>query len=110
MHLRAPRAIRAWTNLHRHFTLCVSLNYKGYSCMAEAQVVGAPAKKKTSVLGMVAVGLGVLAFFLAWVPCFGVFSWGFSGLGLVLAIVGLVMASSNKDTGMGWPVAGLVAC
>ena len=59
---------------------------------------------------MAAIALAVVAFGVAWIPCFSWFSFFFSGVGLVLGIIGIVMALSDKKTGVILPAAGTVMC
>lgn len=50
--------------------------------------------------------LGVVALLFSFIPCIGVFSMPLSGLGLLLGILGGVVALSRSGRGIGFPIAG----
>jgi len=54
-------------------------------------------------LGIASLILGILSFFICWIPFIG---FGLSGLGLLLGIGGLVMSVVRKGTGIGYSIAG----
>ncbi len=54
-------------------------------------------------LGISSLILGILSFFVCWIPFIG---FGLSGLGLLLGIAGIVMSVFRKGTGIGYSIAG----
>jgi hypothetical protein len=54
-------------------------------------------------LGISSMILGILSLFVCWLPFVGFF---FAGLGLVLGVVGLVLALTRHGTGIGFSIAG----
>ncbi|MBW3598548.1 MAG: hypothetical protein KY475_14910 [Planctomycetes bacterium] len=59
--------------------------------------------KAAHSLGIASLVLGVLAFFVCWMPFIGL---GFGGLGLLLGVGGLVLAITRKGSGIGFSIAG----
>lgn len=55
-------------------------------------------------LGIASLVLGILSFFVCWIPFVG---FGFGGLGLVLGIAGLVFSIIRKGSGIGYSIAGI---
>lgn len=55
-------------------------------------------------LGIASFVLGILSFFVCWIPLIG---FGFGGLGLVLGIIGLILAVVRKGSGIGYSIAGI---
>jgi hypothetical protein len=56
-------------------------------------------------LGVSSLVLGVLSFFVCWIPFIGM---PLSGLGILLGVGGLVMAVARKGSGIGYSIAGSV--
>ncbi len=54
-------------------------------------------------LGIASLVLGILSFFVCWLPFVG---FGFGGLGLLLGTAGLVLAITRQGTGIGYSIAG----
>ena len=69
-----------------------------------------PQEKKVSGLGIAALVLGIIACLTAWIPMIGVISLPFSGIGVLLAIIGFIVAARSKTTGKGMIVSGLAVC
>jgi len=63
-------------------------------------------QKRTSSLGVVSLILGVTAFLICWIPFIGMLSIPLSGLGLLLAVIGVCLAVARHGAGIGWPVGG----
>ena len=66
--------------------------------------------KASHSLGIAAVILGILAFLICWIPLIGLLGLPLSGLGLLLGIGGIVLASLRKGSGLGFPIAGSAIC
>lgn len=64
--------------------------------------VAAPSRSSHS-LGVASLVVGVLSFFVCWMPVIGLL---LGGLGLVLGIGGLVIAITRKGGGIGYSIAG----
>ncbi|MEM9416184.1 MAG: hypothetical protein AAGA29_12025 [Planctomycetota bacterium] len=79
---------------------------------AQGVVVQEPAKAGGAVLGMgvTSLVLGIIALLASWIPFIGCISLPFAGLGLVFALVGGIMAITSGGRGLGFPIAGAVAC
>ncbi len=63
--------------------------------------------KSASGLGIAALVLGILGVLVAWVPFCGIVAIPVAVIGLILGIVGIILARSSQ-TGMGLPIAGTV--
>jgi DNA-directed RNA polymerase subunit RPC12/RpoP len=57
----------------------------------------------TNSLGISSLVLGILSFFVCWVPLIG---FSLSGLGLLLGLIGIAMSVFRKGTGIGYSIAG----
>lgn len=57
----------------------------------------------TNSLGISSLILGILSYFVCWIPLIGL---AISGLGLVLGTIGLVISITRKGTGIGYSIAG----
>jgi len=62
--------------------------------------------KRTSSLGVVSLILGALAFLICWIPFIGMLGLPLSGLGLLLAFIGIIVALTRHGSGIGWPIGG----
>ncbi len=62
--------------------------------------------RRGSSLGIAACILGILAFLICWVPLIGLVGVPLSALGLLLGIIGLLVAFFRKGAGIGFPIAG----
>ena len=77
--------------------------------MDYATPAGQPAEKRVNGLGIASVVLGVLAFLGAWVPFCGLIpTLAFGVIGGILGVVGFVAANSDKRTGVGFPIVGII--
>src|SRR5262245_10587533 len=66
-----------------------------------------PKQKQQSVLGMIALVIGIVSVFLAFVPCLGVFAILPGLAGLIVGFIGLLIAhKSDGRQGSGLPIAG----
>src|SRR5579884_1386521 len=57
-------------------------------------------------LGIGSMVLGIVALLFSFIPCIGVFSMPLSGLGLILGIIGGIVALCRSGRGIGFPIAG----
>ncbi len=73
---------------------------------AEETEASPPSAAFSIALGIAALVLGVVAFGLSWIPLIGVFTTALSGLGLLLALVGGLVAIARRGRGVGFPIAG----
>ena len=74
--------------------------------MSAVQVNVAQPSKAAHSLGIASVILGILAFLICWIPLIGLLGIPLSGLGLLLGIVGLLLAIFRRGHGIGFPIAG----
>lgn len=65
-------------------------------------------ERRISAFGIGSVVAGGLAFLICWVPFVGVITLPVSAIGVLLAVVGMLLSLTKKDTGLGLPIAGLV--
>lgn len=62
--------------------------------------------KRSSSLGIVSLIMGCVGFFFCWIPFIGIISIPLSGIGLILAVIGFVVALGRRGSGIGWPIGG----
>ena len=67
-------------------------------------------KRGVSPLGIASLVLGIIACLFCWIPFLGLFVIPLAAIGLLLALVGLIMASVNKKTGFVFPISGGIVC
>ena len=67
--------------------------------------VNAPASHGNS-LGIASMVLGILAFLICWIPVLNLLGLPLSGLGLLLGIIGIIIAATRRGSGIGFPIAG----
>ena len=61
---------------------------------------------RSNSLGIASLILGILAFLICWIPFVAIVSMPLSGLGLVLGLIGIVLALTRSGYGIGFPIAG----
>ena len=66
--------------------------------------------RRSSSLGIASLVLGTLALLVCWVPFLGAITLPLSGLGLLLGLVGLIVALTRRGAGVGFPIAGMAVC
>jgi hypothetical protein len=76
----------------------------------QAVAVRVEAPRRGSGLGLAACILGVLAFVICWVPLIGLIGVPLSALGLILGLIGLLVAILRKGAGIGFAIAGSAIC
>jgi len=74
------------------------------------QNVSVEIKRGVSPFGIASLVLGVIACIFCWIPLLGLLVIPLAFIGLLLAIVGLIMAGVSKKTGFAFPVSGLIVC
>lgn len=74
------------------------------------QTVNVKLPRRGASLGIAACILGVLAFLICWVPLIGLVGVPLSALGLILGIIGLLVAVFRKGVGIGFAIAGSAIC
>jgi hypothetical protein len=71
-----------------------------------APVLNVAMPRRGSSLGVASIILGILAFLICWIPLVNLISVPLSALGLLLGLVGLVVAITRKGSSIGLPIAG----
>jgi molybdopterin/thiamine biosynthesis adenylyltransferase len=66
--------------------------------------------KGTSGLGVAALVIGIIAVVSSWVPFLGLVAVPLGMLGILLGGIGFFISLVGKNSGVGLPVAGIVAC
>lgn len=61
-------------------------------------------------LGVGALVMGIIALLSSWIPIVGCVSLPFVCIGLLLSLLGVIMALTTKGRGIGFPIAGGVTC
>jgi hypothetical protein len=72
----------------------------------EAPSLNINTPRRGSSMGVAAMVLGVVALLFCWVPFIGLFSLPLSGIGLLLAVIGLFTALGRRGSGLGFIIAG----
>jgi hypothetical protein len=67
-----------------------------------------PAGGASMGLGITSMVLGIVALPFAIFPCLGIISLPIAGLAVVLGLIGLVLANSERGSSPGFAIAGLV--
>jgi predicted Zn finger-like uncharacterized protein len=73
---------------------------------AQATSINVHLPKRRSSLGVVSLILGIVGFLICWIPFVGVLSIPLSALGLLMAVIGLLVALLRRGSGIGWPIGG----
>jgi hypothetical protein len=66
-----------------------------------------PGSKGMSVVGLIALIVGVISFVLSMVPCLNLFTWPLQVIGLILALIGVGISAFGQREGLGLPISGL---
>jgi hypothetical protein len=66
--------------------------------------------KAAHSLGIASTVLGILAFLICWIPFVGVLGMPLSGLGLLLGVIGIILAVVRRGSGIGFSIAGSAIC
>jgi DNA-directed RNA polymerase subunit RPC12/RpoP len=75
-----------------------------------SQNVSVEIKRGVNPLGIASLILGIIACLFCWIPFLGLFVIPLAAIGLLLALLGLIMASANKKTGFVFPISGGIVC
>lgn len=75
-----------------------------------APVVNIAPPRRGNSLGIAALVLGILAFLICWIPVVNLLGVPLSGLGLLLGLIGLLVAFTRKGASIGFPIAGTAVC
>ena len=67
-------------------------------------------KRKANPLGIGALVLGIIACLTCWIPIIGLLAIPMAAIGVILAIIGFIMAIVSKRTGFSFPVSGGIIC
>jgi hypothetical protein len=67
-----------------------------------------PPTKRISILGIIALVLGIKGLCLSVIPCIGMFGLIPTGIGLLLGIISLFHAKSSGEIGTGFPISSIV--
>lgn len=73
----------------------------GYPTAVQVNVANGNASNS---LGISSLVIGILSFFICWIPFLG---FGLSGLGFLLGVAAIVMSMSRKGSGIGYGIAGV---
>lgn len=79
------------------------------------QVHGAPVinigmPRRGSSLGVASVILGAIAFLICWIPLVNLLGVPLAAVGLVLGLIGIVVALTRRGSSIGFPIAGSLLC
>jgi len=66
--------------------------------------------RRGSSLGIASLVLGTLSFAICWIPLIGMLGIPLSGLGLILALIGVIIALTRRGSGIGFPIGGALLC
>lgn len=61
-------------------------------------------------LGLASMVMGILGLMICWVPVLGLLSTPLSGIGLLLGVIGGIVALTRSGHGIGFPIAGSTIC
>lgn len=75
-----------------------------------APVVNVALPRRGSSLGIAALVLGILAFLICWIPFVNLLGVPLAALGLLLGLIGVVVALTRSGAGIGFPIAGSAVC
>jgi hypothetical protein len=75
-----------------------------------APVINIAAPRRGSSLGIASLVLGILAFLICWIPFVNLLGVPLSGLGLLLGLIGVLVALTRKGSSIGFPIAGAAVC
>jgi hypothetical protein len=72
----------------------------------DAPIVNVALPRRGNSLGVAALVLGIIAFLICWIPFVNLLGMPLSALGLLLGLIGVLVALTRKGTGIGYPIAG----
>lgn len=71
-----------------------------------APVLNVAMPRRGSSMGVASIILGVLAFLICWIPLANLISVPLSAVGLLLGLIGIIVALTRRGSGIGFPIAG----
>ncbi|HEX8200752.1 MAG TPA: hypothetical protein VF590_09710, partial [Isosphaeraceae bacterium] len=74
----------------------------------EAPPAVAPVGRRANRLGIASLVLGILALLISWIPILGLAAWPLAGIGIILGIVGIVLAARTRRVGYASAITGTV--
>jgi hypothetical protein len=75
-----------------------------------APVINIATPRRGSSLGVASLVLGIIAFLICWIPLVNLLGVPLSGLGLLLGLIGLIVALTRGGASIGYPIAGSAIC
>jgi len=77
---------------------------------AAHQNVNVEIEREASPMGIAALVLGILSCLTCWIPFIGLLSIPLSLIGLLIGVIGIIMAIVSKNTGFAFPIGGGIVC
>lgn len=75
-----------------------------------APVINVAMPRRGNSCGVAAIVLGLVAFLICWIPLVNLLSLPLSGLGLLLGLLGILIAITRGGASIGYPIAGSAIC